>query len=259
MPPEPLTLEFEGCRVLLWDDCTYTETVFPDGTKCPALPNGSAEQAVSLHAAARLGPVQAIICGLPFASLLPSVQDGVVEALDQMMQPGATFRTFQYVHAYGLPTAIAAKLRHPERTVVCFAGDGCFMMYPQELATAVQYDAAVLVIVVNNGMLGTIRMHQEREFPGRPGFAEHLAEPARQGVRDEQHTGDRAGEQAPGVSVRLVGPVETLQRLSQAMERAAVLDDYFEDIQVEAVKPGDGWRRIRDLPQLFPALPSAPG
>lgn len=44
-----------------------------------------------------------------------------------------------------------------------------------------------------------------------------------------------------------------------AMERAAVLDDYFEDIQVEAVKPGDGWRRIRDLPQLFPALPSAPG
>lgn len=68
---------------------------------------------------------------------------------------------------YGLPAAIAAKLRHPERTVVCFAGDGCFMMYPQELATAVQYGAAVIVVVVNNGMLGTIRMHQEREFPGR--------------------------------------------------------------------------------------------
>ncbi|ATE62241.1 thiamine pyrophosphate-binding protein [Thauera sinica] len=68
---------------------------------------------------------------------------------------------------YGLPAAIAAKLRHPARTVVCFAGDGCFMMYPQELATAVQYGAAVVIVLVNNGMLGTIRMHQEREYPGR--------------------------------------------------------------------------------------------
>jgi acetolactate synthase-1/2/3 large subunit len=68
---------------------------------------------------------------------------------------------------YGFPAAIAAKLRHPGRTVVCFAGDGCFLMYPQELATALQYGAAVIVIVVNNGMYGTIRMHQERRFPGR--------------------------------------------------------------------------------------------
>jgi acetolactate synthase-1/2/3 large subunit len=68
---------------------------------------------------------------------------------------------------YGFPAAIAAKLRYPERTVVCFAGDGCFMMYPQELATAMQFHAPLVVIVVNNGMLGTIRMHQEREYPGR--------------------------------------------------------------------------------------------
>ena len=68
---------------------------------------------------------------------------------------------------YGLPAAIAAKLVEPDRTVVCFAGDGDFMMSVQELATAVQYDAAVLVLVVNNGMYGTIRMHQEREYPGR--------------------------------------------------------------------------------------------
>jgi acetolactate synthase I/II/III large subunit len=68
---------------------------------------------------------------------------------------------------YGLPAAIAAKLKYPQRTVVCFAGDGCFMMYPQELATAMQYGAAVIVVVVNNSMLGTIRMHQEREYPGR--------------------------------------------------------------------------------------------
>ena len=68
---------------------------------------------------------------------------------------------------YGLPAAFAAKLRHPERTVVCFAGDGCFQMTGQELASAVQYDASVVVLVVDNGMYGTIRMHQERNFPGR--------------------------------------------------------------------------------------------
>ena len=68
---------------------------------------------------------------------------------------------------YGLPAAIAAKLRHPDRTVVCFAGDGCFQMTGQEIATAVQYDARVIVLVVDNGMYGTIRMHQERNFPGR--------------------------------------------------------------------------------------------
>jgi acetolactate synthase-1/2/3 large subunit len=68
---------------------------------------------------------------------------------------------------YGFPAAIAAKLRDPRRSVVCFAGDGDFMMYPQELMTAVQYGAPLVVIVVNNGMLGTIRMHQEREYPTR--------------------------------------------------------------------------------------------
>lgn len=69
---------------------------------------------------------------------------------------------------YGLPAAVAAKLRCPERIVVCVAGDGDFLMSGQELATAVQHGAAIVVLVVNNGMLGTIRMHQERQFPGRP-------------------------------------------------------------------------------------------
>lgn len=68
---------------------------------------------------------------------------------------------------YGLPAAVSAKLQHPDRTVVCFAGDGCYLMHGQELATAVQYGANIIVIVVNNGMYGTIRMHQERRFPGR--------------------------------------------------------------------------------------------
>jgi acetolactate synthase-1/2/3 large subunit len=69
---------------------------------------------------------------------------------------------------YGVPAAIAAKLRRPERLAVCVAGDGDFLMSGNELATAVQNGAAIVVLVVNNGMLGTIRMHQERQFPGRP-------------------------------------------------------------------------------------------
>ena len=68
---------------------------------------------------------------------------------------------------YGVPAAIAAKIVHPDRTVVCFAGDGDFLMSAQELATAAQEHAAVLFLVVDNGMYGTIRMHQEREYPGR--------------------------------------------------------------------------------------------
>ena len=67
----------------------------------------------------------------------------------------------------GVPAAVAAKIVQPERTVVCFAGDGDFLMTGQELATAAQYGAGVIVIVFDNGMYGTIRMHQEREFPER--------------------------------------------------------------------------------------------
>jgi acetolactate synthase I/II/III large subunit len=66
---------------------------------------------------------------------------------------------------YGLPAAIAAKIEHPERLSICFAGDGCFLMNGQELATAVQYQANVIIIVVNNSMYGSIRMHQERHYP----------------------------------------------------------------------------------------------
>ena len=68
---------------------------------------------------------------------------------------------------YGVPAAVAAKLTHPERTVVSFAGDGCFQMSSQEMATAAQNGAAIIHIIVNNGMLGTIRMHQERRYPER--------------------------------------------------------------------------------------------
>jgi len=68
---------------------------------------------------------------------------------------------------YGVPAAIAAKLCHPSRQVICLAGDGCFLMTGQELATAVRHRLAIVFIVFNNGMYGTIRMHQEKNYPGR--------------------------------------------------------------------------------------------
>jgi acetolactate synthase-1/2/3 large subunit len=69
---------------------------------------------------------------------------------------------------YAVPAAIAAKLNHPEHEVVCVAGDGCFLMSGQELATAAARRLRIVFLVVNNGSYGTIRMHQEARFPGRP-------------------------------------------------------------------------------------------
>lgn len=68
---------------------------------------------------------------------------------------------------YGLPAAVAAQLVHPDRVVVCFTGDGDFVMSSPELATAVQYRLPIVVLLVNNGMYATIRMHQERTYPRR--------------------------------------------------------------------------------------------
>jgi len=68
---------------------------------------------------------------------------------------------------YGVPAAVAAALRFPERTIVAVAGDGDFLMNGQELATAAQHGANLIVVVIDNGAYGTIRMHQEREYPGR--------------------------------------------------------------------------------------------
>ena len=68
---------------------------------------------------------------------------------------------------YGVPAGVAAKIAHPDRAVITFVGDGGFAMTGQELATAVHHGVPVIVVVVNNGAFGTIRMHQERDYPGR--------------------------------------------------------------------------------------------
>jgi acetolactate synthase-1/2/3 large subunit len=77
---------------------------------------------------------------------------------------------------YGFPAAVAAKLTYPDRTVVAVAGDGCFLMTGQEMATAALYKLPIIVLIVNNGIYGTILMHQERHYPGRP-FGIELANP----------------------------------------------------------------------------------
>jgi len=83
-------------------------------------------------------------------------------------QPGTQLAPGSGCMGFGVPAAIAAKISAPEKTVVCLSGDGDFLMCAQELATAAQCNAGVLFLVCNNGQYGTIRMHQEREFPGRP-------------------------------------------------------------------------------------------
>jgi acetolactate synthase-1/2/3 large subunit len=85
----------------------------------------------------------------------------------QYRLPGTQLGSTNGTMGYSAPAAIAAKLLHPERLVVSFNGDGCFMMNGQEFATAVQYGIAVVFLVINNGRLGTIRAHQERHYPGR--------------------------------------------------------------------------------------------
>jgi acetolactate synthase-1/2/3 large subunit len=81
--------------------------------------------------------------------------------------PGTQLAPVSGSMGYGLPAAIAAKLVHPERVVVAFAGDGCFQMSGHELGTAQQYDLPIVVILVENGIHGSIRVHQERNFPSR--------------------------------------------------------------------------------------------
>src|SRR3981081_2915053 len=77
---------------------------------------------------------------------------------------------------YGYPAALAAKLAEPKRTVFAPCGDGCCLMTGQQSATAAQYGANFVAVVVNNGLYGTIRMHQEREYPGRV-YATELKNP----------------------------------------------------------------------------------
>jgi acetolactate synthase-1/2/3 large subunit len=135
---------------------------------------------------------------------------------------------------YGVPAAVAAKAVEPARTVLCFAGDGDFLMSGQELATAAQYELPILVVVVNNGMYGTIRMHQERRYPGRvvgtelqnPDFAAYARAFGAHGEvveRTEEFAGalDRAlGSGGPALLELRVDPEAITPRLTLSEIRA---------------------------------------
>ncbi|MDQ0250034.1 acetolactate synthase-1/2/3 large subunit [Sphingomonas kyeonggiensis] len=122
---------------------------------------------------------------------------------------------------YGVPAAVAAAIRFPDRAVVALAGDGDFMMNGQELATAVQHDADLIVILVDNGTYGTIRMHQEREYPARlsgtalknPDFAA-LA----RAYGGWAETVERTGEFAPALARALEQPGLRLLHLKTDIE-----------------------------------------
>ncbi|MFL5792885.1 MAG: thiamine pyrophosphate-binding protein, partial [Actinomycetota bacterium] len=117
--------------------------------------------------------------GQALATLRERLPDDAIVASGAGNYTGWVHRFFQFrrhgtqlapksgAMGFALPAALAAKVVHPRRTVVAVAGDGDFLMTAQELATAVQHRLDVVVLVVNNGMYGTIRMHQERHYPGR--------------------------------------------------------------------------------------------
>lgn len=134
---------------------------------------------------------------------------------------------------YGLPAAIAAKLTFPERAVVCFAGDGDFLMTGQELGTAVQHDLSPIVVLCNNGMYGTIRMHQERHYPGRVVGTE-IQSP------DFVALGKAYGAYAE--RVRQTDEFPAAFRRAQQSGRAALLELV---IDPEAIAPGETLSAIR--------------
>ena len=97
----------------------------------------------------------------------PAISAAGRTAILQYRRPGRQLGPTSGAMGYGVPAAVAAKLVHPERLVVGFCGDGGFMMTGQELATSLAEGVGPIILLFNNAMYGTIRMHQERRFPGR--------------------------------------------------------------------------------------------
>jgi acetolactate synthase-1/2/3 large subunit len=144
-----------------WKAWTASARADYEANIVPAPMNGTLNLAEAVHLLSATLPEDAIVCNGA------GNYAGWVHRFFQYKRPRTQLAPTSGAMGYGVPASVAAKLRFPERTVVSFAGDGCFLMNGQELATAVQYGAAVVIVVVNNGMYGTIRMHQERTFPGR--------------------------------------------------------------------------------------------
>jgi acetolactate synthase I/II/III large subunit len=135
---------------------------------------------------------------------------------------------------YGVPAAVAAKALDRERSIVAFAGDGCFMMNGQEFATAMQYDLPIIVVVVDNGMYGTIRMHQEREYPGRISATQ---------LRNPDFADLARAYGGHGETVRRTEEFEGALQRSRASGKPAIIHCL---IDPEAITPGRSLSEIRD-------------
>ena len=140
---------------------------------------------------------------------------------------------------YGLPAAIAAKVADPNRCVVCFAGDGDFQMNCQELATARQAGAQPIILVLNNGIYGTIRAHQETHFPGRVSYTDMVSPDFAALARAYGFHGER---------VESTADFEAAFERAMASETGAVLDLV---IAAEAITPGKTLSQIRVGKQLM--------
>ena len=134
---------------------------------------------------------------------------------------------------YGLPAAVAAALVHPDRVIVSMNGDGCFMMHGQELATAIQHGVKIIAIVINNNMYGTIRMHQEREFPGRVQHTE---------LRNPDFAALAKAYGANGETVVETGEFQPAFERALASDRATVIEV---KIDPEAITPKTTLSAIR--------------
>ena len=148
------------------------------------------------------------------------------------------------------PAALSAKLEHPQRTVVCYAGDGCFQMNMQELGVAQQYRLGVVVLVFNNGMWGTIRAHQEREFPGRPialGFENPDFAQIARGYRGYGEIVTRTEDFAAAFERALA--------YAERERLPALLDIRYD---ADGIAPGQTLSAIRDAALARQAAPSTP-
>jgi acetolactate synthase I/II/III large subunit len=134
---------------------------------------------------------------------------------------------------YGVPAAVAMKRLYPDRQVICVAGDGDFLMNGQEFATAVQYDLPFITIVFDNGMYGTIRMHQEREYPGRVSATE---------LRNPNFEAYARAFGGFGVSVERTEDFPEAFRQAQASSKPAIVRLA---IDPEAITPGTTLAKIR--------------
>jgi acetolactate synthase-1/2/3 large subunit len=134
---------------------------------------------------------------------------------------------------YGVPAAVAMKRLYPDRTVVCLSGDGDFLMNGQELATAVQYGLPFTTIIVDNGMYGTIRMHQEREYPGRISATE---------LRNPDFAAYARAFGGFGISVERTEDFPAAFKQAQASGKPAIVRLV---VDPEAITPGTTLAKIR--------------